>query len=319
MDLIYSTHEGEDVGVLQDYSFDLELGAEANNFECTVLTDNNVCAEGYRIYFEGTEYGGIVDQVRVNTSTDEITYIGRTWHGVLEHLIIEPDAGSDYLTVSGDTNDVLRSVINRLGVTDLFVVAAGQSGINVTYKFDRYTDAYKGICKMLKTVGAKMVIRYERGKAVLYTERITDYKTDIFDTDKVAFQITKGAHTNHVICLGPGELSARMVIDVYADENGNIVNSKTVTGADEITEIYDFSNAESAAELRAGGEKVIKESWDGDEVKFSFNSNDDDLSIGDKVSATERITGISVTAFVSAKVVTIKNGDTVVSYKTEGK
>lgn len=318
MDLIYANHDGKDVGVLFDYSFDLELGAEANDFECTVLSNNNVCEEGYRIYFEGTEYGGVVDKVRVNTSTDEITYIGRTWHGILEHLIIEPNSGSDYYSVTGDTNDVMRTIVSRLGIGDIFEVAEGQSGITVSYQFDRYTDAYKGLCKMMKRFGAKMVIRYESGKAVLYSERITDYKTDIFDTDKVAFNICKGAHTNHVICLGAGELADRTVLDVYSDRNGNIAPSQVLFGMDEITEVYDYSRAESEEELRKGGEEVIKKAWDGDEVKFSFNSNDDDLNIGDKVSATERITGISVTAYVSAKVVTVKNGETVVSYKTEG-
>jgi len=85
----------EDEGVLADFTFDLAFGKDENNFECVVDTESHCCEEGYFLYYEGTEYGGIIDKIKVSTDKAEITYIGRTWHGLLESKVIEPLKATD--------------------------------------------------------------------------------------------------------------------------------------------------------------------------------------------------------------------------------
>ncbi len=95
MDLIYMNRSREDEGVLADFTFDLAFGKDENNFECVVDTESHCCEEGYFLYYEGTEYGGIIDKIKVATEKSEITYIGRTWHGLLESKVIEPLKATD--------------------------------------------------------------------------------------------------------------------------------------------------------------------------------------------------------------------------------
>ena len=138
MDLIYMNTDKEDEGVMQDYTFDMAFGADENDFQCEIMLDKHCCGAGFYLYSEGTEYGGIVDSIAVDTEADAVTYSGRTWHGMLDSKIIEPDAGADYLTLSGEANEVLGELIARLGLELLFVASVEDSGIEVSYKMNRY-------------------------------------------------------------------------------------------------------------------------------------------------------------------------------------
>ena len=90
MDLIYMNSSKEDVGVLMNYDFDLAFGADENNFECHISSKAHCCDHGYYLYIEGTEYGGIVDDIQVKTEDNEVVYCGRTWHGILGSKVIMP-------------------------------------------------------------------------------------------------------------------------------------------------------------------------------------------------------------------------------------
>ena len=63
---------------------------------------------------------------------------------------------------------------------------------------------------------------------------------------------------NHLICLGSGELSARQVIDLYVDANGNIGTTQHYFGTDEIVDIFDYPNAESLQELTDKDQKITE-------------------------------------------------------------
>lgn len=318
MDLIYMNAAKEDIGVIQDYVLDLAFGADENNFECTVDLKNHCCEAGFFLYFEGSEYGGIIDSVKVDTDSNEVTYSGRTWHGILDSKVLEPDSGADYLIVSGEANAVIGTLLSRMGLTTLFAASQGSSGITIqNYKMNRYIAGYAGIRKMLKAAGAKLQVTFHQGMAVLSACPLVDYSADEqFDTDQIDFEITKVSNPiNHVICLGKGDLSARTVIHLYADSAGNISQTQTITGIDEVTATYDYATAESDEELIKGGTEMIQDSWQQDKIEFSFNSNDEVYDIGDVVGALERITGISVSAEITKKIVTIKNNQTTISYK----
>lgn len=317
MDLIYMNEERKDLGVLQDFSLDLAFGTDENDFECKVAENNHCCRGGYFLYIEGTEYGGIIDKVKVDTEQQEITYIGRTWHGILESKILEPDTGEDYLRVSGEANAILASLIERLGLGALFRASAADSEVNVNYRMNRYIGGYNGIRKMLKASGAKLHISFEKGMVELSAVPLVDYsQNEQFDKDQIDFVITQNnSPVNHVICLGKGELAEREVIHVYADESGNISETQVFTGLKEVAVTYDYSNAESTDDLRQGGIDIIKEAWNSNEVSMDFDSNDTVYDIGDIVGARERITEIEVAADITKKIVNISGKSTTIQYK----
>lgn len=319
MDLIYMNPDKEDIGVLKDYTFDMAFGSDENNFECTVSDSNNVCESGFYLYAEGTEYGGIIDSINVDTENESVTYKGRTWHGILNSKVFEPDAEQDYLAVSGEANTVLATLIDRMGLESMFNVSSESSGIEISYKMNRYVKGYAGILRMLKASGAKLNVIFKNGFVELSAEPFVDYsKDEQFDTDQISFTIQKNYKPiNHVICLGQGDLKDRRVIHVFADGVGNISGTQTFTGIEEVTEIYDNSNAESDEELIEGGVEIIKASWASDSIEFAFETDDETFDINDVIGAVEFTTGTQVVAHITKKIIQIKDYTTSISYSCE--
>lgn len=318
MDLIYMDEQKRDIGVMTNFNLDLAFGEDENNFELSTATENNVCKSGYYLYVEGTEYGGIVDQLQVDTASNSLTYSGRTWHGILASKIIQPDEGEDYLILSGDANQVLAGLVQRLGLGELFSASEEPSGLAIrNYKMSRYVDGYKGIRKMLQSVGGKLHITFRQGYAMLSALPAVDYsQNEEFDSSQISFAIKKNFRpTNHLICLGAGELAERTVIHLYADRNGNISHDQTFFGMDEVCEVYDYGNAESDEELEQGGRDVLEGAWNSDSVKINFTNGSSAYDIGDVVGAKENVTGISVSQRIIKTIVTVKNDRATISYK----
>ena len=265
MDLIYTNANKEDQGVLFDYEFDLAFGADENNFECTIQAEKHCMEAGSFLYIEGTEYGGIVDSIKVDTEHKTVTYIGRTWHGILEGYVIEPESGYDYHVVKGEGNAVLAGLIEYLGLSDIFTASAEESGIDIAEYSFRYVDAYSGICKMLAEFSGKLKLKHDVDKVILYTVPLNDYSQDEeFDSSQVDFNVKKNFRpTNHLVCLGSGNLKERHVIHLFTDENGGIQPYKTkdipiedadyildkskklLFGLDEVSEILNYPNAQT--------------------------------------------------------------------------
>lgn len=318
MDLIYMNADKEDIGVMQDYTLDLAYGLDENDFECKIVKSNHCCEKGFFLYMEGTEYGGIIDDLFVDTIQDEIAYKGRTWHGILNSKILEPDNGKDYLIVSGEANGVLSALVERMGLSDLFRASSAASGITVNnYAMNRYIAGYDGIRKMLKAFGAKLHMEFKNGFVELSAKPFVDYsKDEQFDTDQISFTVNKkGSPLNHVICLGKGDLAEREVIHVYADANGNISTTQVLKGILEVSAVYDNSNAESSDELRQEGIDMILESWASDELEYSFDPDEECFDVGDIVGAKEEVTGAEVNAEITKKIVTISSNTKMISYK----
>lgn len=312
--------EREDIGVLHNYELDLAFGSDENSFECVVAQNNHCCGFGFYLYIEGTEYGGIIDSVESKDSTQEVVYSGRTWHGVLDSKVLEPGSGEDYLVCNGEANAVIADLVSRMGLSDLFVVSGEASGLAVTnYKMNRYISGYEGIMKMLKTVGGKLLFCVQRnGQVLLSAVPVVDYTKDGLDSDLIDLDVKRTANTvNHLICLGKGNLSERLVVHLYADENGNISRNQTFTGVKERVAVYDYANAEDEAELVEGGTEKLKELMQQDSLSVDVNDVGDPYDIGDLVGATNNTTNISITVPIQKKIVTIKNGIVTIDIKTE--
>ena len=341
MDLIYTNANKEDVGVLQDYELDLAFGEDENNFECKTSAKAHCCEAGYFLYIDGTEYGGLIDGIESDTGTEEVVYTGRTWHGILGSKIVLPlengEASTDsvtiktvdsngvtmvdrYLVISGDANACIQFLIDRIGLTDIFETPGVLSGVLIkSYQFDRYTDAYTGIRKMLASAGLKLKMTYNNGKVLVSAVERYDYSNDdSFDSDVLAFKIVKKYKTvNHLICLGSGELENRSVIHLYADTEGNISNTQTQFGLDEYTATYDFSSVESEEELLKNGTEELKRLFSQDELSVDFDESMDSYDVGDVVGGEDNITGVVATAVITKKIVSIENGKITVELSTD--
>ena len=359
----------EDLGVLLDYEMDLAFGADENDFEVKIQADSHCCKDGYFLYMEGTEYGGVVDSITSNTADNEVVYSGRTWQGILGSKVIMPlvdgEATDDdngvsqdgsaltvrygvqatqrghiltitsllvsiegvdsadeslvgrYLVLSGDANSCIQFILDRCNLSELFTTE-GTAGVRIhEYQFNRFTDAYTGLCKMLQNAGLVLCFGFMGDKVVLSAMPQRDYSQDEeFDSDLMEFKLQKKYKTvNHLVCLGSGELENRMVVHLYADEEGNISQTQTQFGMDEYTAVYDYSAVESEEELISGGTDKLKELCGQDALTVDFDSDSDIYHIGDKVGAVENITGITIAAFITKKIVTIKNGQITISYK----
>lgn len=320
MDLIYTNPDREDIGVLCSYELDLAFGSDENSFECVVGQNDHCCSHGSFLYVEGTEYGGIVDSIESKNSTQEVVYYGRTWHGILNSKVLEPDSGEDYLICNGEANTVIGELIARMGLSDLFIVSDADSGLSVTsYKMNRYISGYDGILKMLKTVDGKLQLCVQsNGQVLLSVVPVVDYTENGIDSDLIDLDVKRTANTvNHLICLGQGNLSDRLVVHLYADEDGNISRTQTFTGLDDYVAVYDYANAEDEDDLVSNGTERLKELMQQDDLSVDVNDVGDPYDVGDLVGATDNITNISVTIPITKKIVTIKNGIVTIDIKTE--
>lgn len=315
MDLICMDKNGIEKGVLRNYSLDLDCG-DTNDFQIAVGIYNNALKHTDMFYIENTEYGGIIDSVKADTRNSKIYYSGRTWRGILSKKIIRPLPGDDYYIVSGEANSIIEELIDYVDLNNLFVVPGTTDIIINTYRFNRYTDLLSGINAMLKTANARLKIRYKNGFVELSAEPVIDFSDEIeFSQDgKIYFvaEDNKGG-INHLICLGSGELSARQVIDLYVDANGNIGTTQHYFGTDEIVDIFDYPNAESLQELTDNGIRRLQELTNSQSVEV--NIEDMELELGDIIAGREEVTGLYISRPITQKIVRINNEITKIEYK----
>lgn len=321
MDLILATYDGQELSVM-NYDFDMDLGG-TNDFQINAsyaswIDDIDI---GKRIYIPGTEYGGIIKYIQSATESGNIILKGYTWRGYLDKRILRPPSGSDYYTVSGELNSILRSVINIPN----FVVPSVSTGINVSYQFNRYVSVLSGLEAMLRTVGFRLDIQYvqtqaggyvsvQAVKAALYGDTV-EYSQDSM-INFVSSDNQMGV--NHLICLGTGELKNRLVVDLYADANGNVSQNQTITGINEIVETFDNSGAESETLIETGT-KRLKELISKKSFDASIKKVEQELFIGDIVTGQDYITGNRVTKPIVEKIVKRSNGVMSIDYKIEEK
>lgn len=318
-ELIVTDASHVDQASLEDFTLDAAWGADENDFELTV--DRLIDAGSY-VYFDGGECGGVVDSLKdsLKDGRSTLTYGGRTWHGMLANKILEPDKGKDYLTVSGTASTVIGSLISRVGLDAVFdAVDAPTAGAQTikSYQFDRYVDAYSGLRKMCAASGLKLRLAYASGKVRVWAEPAAHYG-DSIDSDLIDFDATRTwRKPNHMIGLGKGELRNRIVSHWYADSKGNVTQTQTFKGLDEITQVYDYSNAETAELNQKTCEKLQDLQSEG-EVKVTVHEDSGIVfDVGDTVTARDNLTGITVNATISKKIVKVSDGVLSVDYGAE--
>ncbi len=292
MDLIYTDQGRTELGVIQNFNVDFDTTGNMD-FQLTVGIQNNLLQGGFYWYIEGTEYGGRVDSYKVLTASNEIQYTGRNFRGILNTKVIEPPSGADYKILSGTMTEVASTLISDAGLEDLFVVDECDVAVS-NHKFNRYVKTYAGLEALCVAYGLVPSFKVQDGMVHIAFDVATDYSDENeYTQDDLSFTITKTyANVNHLICLGKGDLKDRTVCHLYADSDGNISETQSLFGQDEITEIYENTNAEDLAELKQEGITRLSELKNKD--SFEVTANNFDLKIGDIIGGIERVTNTYV-------------------------
>lgn len=316
--IVVADANGAELRSLLFTEYDFEVGDDDNTFLVTCLRSEwETIYDGSRIYIPNTEYGGLFKRLKTNTKNGTISAGGYTWRGMLQNKVLCPEAGDDYATDSGELNAIIGSRVSA-AFPGLFVGSNESTGIEVDYQYNRYVTLYDGLKAMLKSVGYKMRISYdmETGKVIVEAVPIVDYSSQIeYSSDMNAnYYMTKeGTGVNHLVCLGNGELRDRVVVDLFVDENGNISETQTFFGADEIAQVYDYAGA-AREDLIQSGTEQLKNLRNQNSFRIDLETVTD-VEIGDIVGGRDYTSGMRMTAPITTKVVTWRNGFETTEYK----
>lgn len=277
------------------------------------------------IYILGTEYGGIIGEVLTDTTLDYVELKGLSWRGRLAKKIIEPPAGSDYKTVSGELHTVMKELIEP-EFDGLFVVSQEDTGVTVSnYQFDRYCTLLDGLNKMLKSKWHRLQLSFRREQGepgYLFVEAvpITDYSNRIELSRDCKLNYTmddKRDGVNHLIVTGKGELQDRNILHLYVGVNGEIGTEQYYTGLQEIAEVYENTSTETDELMSAAEDRlrylVGKKTFKMDVAKLGM-----DVGIGDIVGGRDYLTGMYMAKPVENIVYEIINDVESKTYKLEG-
>lgn len=305
--LIIANKNHEAIAEIIDYEFECAFGADENKITLTVDPSVNVPVEGY-VFIDGSAYGGTIDEVKSDSDGLSLSVTGRSWQGILAGKRLLPDSGKAKLSVSGSVAAVLRRLITRMDLDDVFSAPDNESdNVSISnYSFERFIDGYSGICAMLKASSLKLTVKHKKDKVLIGARPVVDYANTV-DSDLMGFKTTRIARrTNHLVCGGTGEEENRAIVHFYADKNGKVSKKQSLFGVDEIEAFYDYSNADES-KLEEDGKKKLEEMQGEGTVETSVDE-DIDIDIGDIVSAKENNTGIRVSAEITKKILKISGG-----------
>lgn len=322
LEYIYTDANYNELGYLAHFDADIEIGkygVSKNDFELTLSLEDRdpLFSIGSLFYKENTEFGGVVQRLKINTSDNTITLIGPTFRGLLEKEFVQPPAEKDYLTLNAEANTCINALTgDRFG--NLYTVDnIGASNINVRYDV-RDINLLQALEKALGASNARLCIRHQvDGKVHLCAEKISDKSSTLqYDNDYQIGMIvkTESKPYNHILCLGKGELLNRLRVNLYLQTDGSWSESNHVhTGLDRKTYKHEDVNVEDRAELIKNAIEKVADANESNTLDISFEA--DDAELFDIVSAKENITGISFKEPITQKIIKISDDDVEVSYK----
>ena len=171
---------------------------------------------------------------------------------------------------------------------------------------------------MLKSVGYRLELAYDQTlkKVVVSAAQIVDHSPQIeYSSDMNADYVMNlnDSGVNHLICLGSGELQNRTVVHLYVDGDGNISQTQTFFGADEIAAVYDYAGADAATLIQSGTQQ-LKNMASHDSFQMQLETATP-VAIGDIVGGRDYITGYRMTAPIVTKICRWRNGFEDTEYK----
>lgn len=322
--MILADPDGIEIKTLLYPKIDIEIGKADNSFELVFSRyDWQSIEEKSRVYIPGTEFGGLTRRMGTSTQFDTVSVGGYTWRGLMTRKVIEPEQGADYATDTGDLNAIIKRRVEA-ALPGLFRGVSDPVGVSVTWQYDRYCTLHDGLQKLLKSVGYKLDIQYIHeqsagGYVQVQAVPIVDYSNEIeLSTDsRLNYTVrTQSDGVNHLILLGKGELRDRLVRHLYVNAQGQIVDTQTYTGTDEITAVYDSPGAEEP-DLIQGGRERLQELMNRDAFSMDIATLNLDVAVGDIVGGRDYLTGMYMAKPIGGKIYRFENGTESIEYILE--
>lgn len=233
MELIYADHNKYALGQLN--SFDIDFDAtEEKNFELVI--DEALLQKDYWFFIPNTEIGGIVDSITVNTEDNSVKYEGRNFRGILNDKIIDVPRGFNYVSAQGDIDDEINELLAAAELSEHFEClppATENVDTWVDIAFEPFCTLYDGIMALASFLNLKLIFAYNvvTNKVEItpmLTEDYTDYLT-YTKNSSINLELQDNAMaTNHFKLVGYGEDNARYQIDLFVNENAQIMDYANV-------------------------------------------------------------------------------------------
>lgn len=315
--IILTGPDWTEIGMSSDYALECAVGDDENDFDLKLRGMHPPrLGEGSLWYVEGTEWGGIVDRVKVEHAggASAVTYSGRAWPGILQGRVVLPASGQTHYRSQGDANRCIGEVIAALGLQGLFVTPAGDSGIEVDHQWDRFDDAWHGLVSALASAGARPEIRRVDGYTMISAVPAATWGDEV-DSDLIDFTMERDYRpVNHLVCAGSGEMEDRAVVHLYASESGEVSRVQTLFGTDEVAELYEYTTDDEDELIEDGTKKLLDYQVQG-EIDVSIPDGSTEFSYGDTVVGRDNESGIVLTGKVSRKTATGSGGPMTISYE----
>lgn len=297
--VILATDEKE-LGIIKDANITIDANGE-RQFSLQIARCNwydELTFSNY-VYVPDTEFGGEIGEVLTDTTLDYVEMKGFTWRGILDHKIIEPDAGNDYKVVNGELHSVMKSLIED-EFDGLFKISDEDTGVVLTnYQFDRYCTLLAGLTKMLKNVGYRLKMKRKREKGIpgyilVEAVPVIDYSSQIELSKDCRLNYTMDDirnGVNHLIVTGKGELQERNVFHLYLHPDGSVSDVPYYTGKREIVKVYENTSSETEG-LPALAEEELRKLGNRKIFKMDVAKLGLDVGIGDIVGGRDYLTGL---------------------------
>ncbi|WP_296012716.1 hypothetical protein [uncultured Adlercreutzia sp.] len=318
VDVIYADSYGRELGYLPYAEGTFDVGV-SNSFQLAVPAGLGI-DEGHYLMIDGTDLGGRVDGLDIDTAADYVTAVGRTWSGLMATALVKPPAGQSHRTASGDLNAIIGEVIELLGLGYRMAAEEAPSGFEVSgWRFTREgeaMDGYSQLRALCRSVGAKLRFRYDAARRLCVVSAVArgDYADDGIDGDRTRFSISTRRPVNHLHCMGTGEGAARITVDLYADDRGRVSRTQTLFGPYHREEAYDNPGADEAELIEYGTQRLAD--YQADREKCSLpDAGDGRYDVDDMVGGTSTRHGKSVVTTVAQKTAVV-DGETI-TYETK--
>ncbi len=315
MEIIHADETFNDLRVINRInSFDCEINLNGkSDFELKLPSDVweiNKIELGHIIYVPGTEFGGFVN--RIKTVNKEVHVFGKTWRGHLNKNLIVPPSGQAYKVVNGNAKVVLENLLgNYFG--SLFEVA--DSTVTLEDEF-RYEEIGEGIEQAVSKVNARLQITQKVNSIELKVVNVIDWSDDYeFNEDYgvlISIDNDQSKSINHVVGLGKGELTNRLILEAWLLDDGTITydssNPNIPNDSETYTHKLDYPNAESEEKLKAAMVKIFNENKKSINTKIDFSgARLPNVELGDIVASRDRLTGIYAKQKIIKKIYKINN------------
>lgn len=277
---------------------------------------------GCYMYALGTEYGGRITSMEIDTKEKVAKFIGDTFRGMLSKKILIPSTGS-YINESGDANSIMKRYIES--EFDSIKVSADTS-VNVSAKF-RFSNYHDGFKCMLKEVDHRMmfVSKVDDDTNKFYVEVSAVPAEDLSDLDEVSqdmgyyFKIKKvGVRYTHLLALGCGQLEDRIVLYGKINKDNSITWISSFPSGENVRILkYDYPNAEDEDSLKDGAPDYVSDKNPIDSQAVTVKDGEE-FNIGDIIGGRDYYTGTTIKEEVTGKIVKLINGALTISYKIGG-